>query len=125
MKHLKLFERFTESQIDTVEDLFLMYFVDKWGAVDATKVPKETGEDYQNWLKIPISYRVGTDGTYVRCALFLTPKLIDVDEVIEDTKKFIDRVKVVLNSETFSCKANFQAGNSGIAKKVYQIVIKI
>jgi hypothetical protein len=125
MKHLKLFEKFTEDQLETVEDLFIMYIVDKWGAVDATKVPKETGEDYQNWLNTPISYRIGTDGSYVRCAIFLSPKLIDVDAVIEDTKKFINRVQTILKPENFSCKADFQKGNSGIAKKVYQIVIKI
>lgn len=121
MKHLKVFEKFNQSQIDTIEDLFLMYFVDGWGAQDTLKIPKETGQDYQDYLKVPLSYRLSNDGTIYRISLFISPNLIDVDKLLKDINSFIERVRKTIGSETFSCKAGFQEGGSFKTKKVYSI----
>lgn len=124
MRHIKLFEKFNQNQIDIIEDLFMMYFVDEWGALDTLKVPKETGEDYQNYLKIPITYRFSFDeqhSNFVRFALFVSVDLVDMSKLLSDIQKFIDRVRVSLKSDTFSCRAGFQESNSGVKKKVYMI----
>ena len=123
MNHLKLFENFNQDQIDLIEDLFLMYFVDEWGAKDTLKVPKETGEDYQNYIKIPITYRFAVDegSNLVRCSLFISPNLVDMDKLLSDIKKFIERVRISLKSNTFSCRDGFQESTSGAKKKVYVI----
>lgn len=121
MNHLKLFEEFNQNQIDTIEDLFTMYFVDGWGAKDTLKIPKETGQDYQDYLQIPLSYRLSFDGSLFRISLFISPNSIDMDKLLEDIKAFIERVRKTIGSETFSCKAGFQEGGSFKTKKVYSI----
>jgi len=123
MNHLKLFENFNQDQIDLIEDLFLMYFVDEWGAKDTLKVPKETVEDYQNYITIPITYRFAVEegSRLVRCSLFISPNLVDMDKLLSDIKKFIERVRISLKSNTFSCRDGFQESTSGAKKKVYVI----
>lgn len=139
MNYLKAFEKFNQDQIEIIEDLFTMYFVDGWGAVDTLKVPKETGQDYEDYLKIPILYRLSIDehNNFFRCSIFISPKLVDMDKFLSDVNKFIERVRVSLKSDTFSCRAGFQesykerfknvifksALTSGTLKKVYRITI--
>lgn len=125
--HIKTFEKFNQNQIDLIEDLFTMYFVDGWGAVDTLRVPKETGQDYEDYLKIPMLYRLHTDGLkdIFRCSIFISPKLVDMDKFSSDVNKFIERVRLSLKSDTFSCRAGFQESTSGTMKKVYVIRIII
>jgi len=123
MRHLKLFEKFNQNQIETIEDLFTMYFVDGWGAQDTLKIPKETGQDYQDYLKVPLSYRLSIDEPKhcFRVSLFISPNLVDVDKLLKDINSFIERVRKTIDSDTFSCRAGFQEGGSFKTKQVYSI----
>lgn len=128
---IKTFEKFNQDQIEIIEDLFTMYFIDGWGAVDTLKVPKETGQDYEDYLKIPMLYRLSVDEPkdIFRCSIFISPKLVDMDKFLSDVNKFIERVRISLKSDTFSCRAGFQESSRGIhpitrsTKKVYVIRI--
>ncbi len=122
MRHLQLFEKFNQDQIEIIEDLFDMYFVDVWGAKDTLNIPKETGQDYQDYLKIPLSYRLSIDEAKhcFRVSLFISPNLIDVNKLLQDVNSFIERVRKMIGSNTFSCRAGFQEGGSN-SKKVYVI----
>ena len=122
---IKTFEKFNQDQIEIIEDLFTMYFIDGWGAINTLKVPKETGQDYEDYLKIPMLYRLSIDehNNFFRCSIFISPKLVDMDKFLSDANKFIERVRISLKSDTFSCRAGFQESTSGTLKKVYTIRI--
>lgn len=119
----KTFERLNQSQIETIEDLFTMYFIDGWGAVDTLKVPKETSQDYEDYLKIPMLYRLSVDDRkdVFRCSIFISVELVDMVKFLSDVNKFIERVRKNINSDTFSCRAAFQESGTGNMKKVYVI----
>ena len=126
MKYIKkIWESYRQEKIDEIEDLFLMYFVDEWGAKDTLKIPKQSSQDYQDYLKVHLAYSFlfMQNSNSLRITFFITPKLVDQAKLLKDINLFIERVRKVIGGDEFTCQAGFQESGNNPHKKVYSIRI--